>query len=46
MIILPQRFWLAIGLLAFAAAHVCGASMLAAASGTHNTAIVFTQNGD
>jgi len=46
MIILQQRFWLAIGLLAFAAAHVCGASMLAAVSGNRDTAIVLTQSGD
>jgi hypothetical protein len=44
---LKQGFWLTIGLLLFAAAHVCGASMLAATSGTQsNAASVFAHHGD
>lgn len=35
--LLQQRFWLVIGLLIFATAHLCGASMLAAVSGTQNS---------
>jgi hypothetical protein len=46
-VILQQRFWLIIGLLIFATAHVCGASMLAAVSGTQrDAAIAITDNGD
>ena len=43
---LQQRFWLAIGLLIFAAAHLYGASKLAAASSTQDTAVVLTHTGD
>jgi hypothetical protein len=45
--LLQQRFWLVIGLLIFATAHVCGASMLAAISGTQrDAAIAITHNGN
>jgi hypothetical protein len=45
--LLRQGYWLAIGLLSFAIAHVCGASMLAAVSGTqHGAAIAITHTGN
>jgi hypothetical protein len=44
---LKQRLWLLVGLLLFAAAHVWGASMMAAALDSKDSApVLVTLNGD